>query len=298
MLDAVGTIILGKEHSIRLALTAMIARGHLLIEDIPGVGKTTLSHTLAQVMGLDFQRVQFTSDLLPADILGMSIYNRNAATFDFHPGPVFTHVLLADEINRATPRTQSALLEAMEERQVTQEKETRSLPDPFFVIATQNPITQMGTYPLPESQLDRFLLCIRIGYPETDAERELLGGVDRRSMLSELRPILDVDSLRRMQEQAMSVHVSPALLEYILELLRFSRESGFFIEGLSPRAGLALLHCAKAWAFLHESDYVTPDHVRAVLSGIVQHRLMPVGGGKPGEQNPATILLQQVAVPE
>lgn len=266
-------IILGKEHQIRLALACLLARGHLLIEDLPGVGKTTLAHVLATTLGLDYQRIQFTSDLLPADILGVSIFDRTNGDFQFHPGPIFSQLILADEINRTTPKSQSALLEAMEERQVTSEGQTRKLPEPFFVIATQNPSEQIGTFPLPESQLDRFLMRIELGYPDAAAERELLAGRDRRSLLAELPAGLTPDELVTFQLQVETLHVSPALLDYVQELLALSRQSDRFMAGLSPRAGLGLLRAARAWAFLEERDHVLPEDVQAVLPSVVGHRL-------------------------
>src|SRR5688572_2253804 len=243
---AVSSIILGKERQIRLALACLIARGHLLIEDVPGVGKTTLAHALAGSLGLAFQRIQFTSDLLPADVLGVAVYNTDHGKFAFHPGPVFSQVVLADEVNRATPKAQSALLEAMEEHQVTIEGETRRLPEPFFVIATQNPSYQIGTFPLPESQLDRFLMRIELGYPDADAERALLRGEDRRDLLDQLKPCLRGEDLVELQQDAQHVHVSPALLDYVQALVNHTRASAEFTNGLSPRAALALLHAARA----------------------------------------------------
>jgi MoxR-like ATPase len=272
---AVGKIILGKEHQIRLALTCILARGHLLIEDLPGVGKTTLSHALAQALGLHFQRIQFTSDLLPADICGVSIFDRGTGAFEFHPGPVFAQFILADEINRATPKTQSALLEAMEERQVTVEGETRPLPEPFFVIATQNPAHQIGTFPLPESQVDRFLMRIELGYPDSEAERELLSGTDRREMLAHLRPVLTPEQLTGIQATVTRIHVSEALIDYLQGLLEASRQRGAFLNGLSPRAGLAILRSAQAWALLDGRDFVQPEDIQAVLAATVGHRLHP-----------------------
>ncbi len=266
-------IILGKERVIRLALTCLIARGHLLIEDLPGVGKTTMAHMLAKALGLSFQRIQFTSDLLPADILGVSIYNRESSVFDFHPGPIFSQVILADEVNRATPRTQSALLEAMQEYQVTIEGETRTLPKPFFVIATQNPANQIGTFPLPESQLDRFMMRIELGYPDARAERELLAGRSRRDLLEDMQAVLQPERLLHMQQEATAIHVAPALLDYLQDLLEFSRESRRYVSGLSPRAGLAVLRCAQAWALLHGHAEVLPDDVQAVLPSVIGHRL-------------------------
>jgi MoxR-like ATPase len=268
-------IILGKEHQIRLALACLLARGHLLIEDLPGVGKTTLAHVLAGGLGLDYQRIQFTSDLLPADILGVSVFERASGSFQFHPGPVFAQLILADEINRATPKSQSALLEAMEERQVTIEGQTRKLPEPFFVIATQNPSEQIGTFPLPESQLDRFLMRIELGYPDAAAERELLAGRDRRDLLADLQPTLTPAQLLTLQREVEEVHASPALLDYVQALIALSRQSDRFVAGLSPRAGLALLRAARAWARLEGREHVLPEDVQAVLPGVVGHRLRP-----------------------
>lgn len=270
-----GTIILGKQHQIRLSICCLLARGHLLIEDLPGVGKTVLAHVLARTLGLAYQRIQFTSDLLPADILGVSIFERESGSFRFHPGPVFSQVILADEINRATPKAQSALLEAMEEHQVSIEGETRALPEPFFVIATQNPTYQIGTFPLPESQLDRFLLRIEIGYPNKDAERILLKERDRRELLAEIEPVITNEQLLLLQKSVDYIHVSDGLLDYVQDILAFSRQSNDFRTGLSPRAGLALLHCAKAWALMEGRDYVMPEDVQQVLPGVVSHRLQP-----------------------
>ncbi|HXR58714.1 MAG TPA: AAA family ATPase [Burkholderiales bacterium] len=275
VIEAAGTVILGKDAQVRLALACLIARGHLLIEDIPGVGKTTLAHVLARSLGLNFQRIQFTSDMLPADILGVSIYEREAAAFKFHPGPIFSQVILADEVNRATPKTQSALLEAMEEHQVTAEGETRKLPEPFFVIATQNPTEQVGTFPLPESQLDRFLMRIELGYPDRDAERALLSGVDRRDVLASLEPCLAPGELVELQANAQRVHVAPALLDYAQAIVEHTRRSPDFVAGLSPRAALALVHSARAWALIEGRDKVIPEDVQAVLPGVATHRLRP-----------------------
>ncbi len=293
-----GQIILGKEEALRLALTCVMAGGHLLIEDLPGMGKTTLAHTLARVLGLSFQRVQFTSDLLPSDILGVSIYDRTAGAFRFHPGPIFAHLVLADEINRATPKTQSALLEAMEERQVTIEGQTRPLPNPFFVIATQNPSDHAGTFPLPDSQLDRFLMRIELGYPDTEAERTLLSGQERRALLAGLESALDPQILMELQGSVSQVYVGDALIRYIRALLDFSRYSGQFRRGLSPRAGLALRMASQAWALLGGRDYVVPEDVQAILSSIVTHRLVPVHqtGAGTHRSSPA-MLLNEVAVP-
>ncbi len=270
-------VILGKGRAIRLALACLLSGGHLLIEDLPGVGKTTLAHALAITLGLRFQRIQFTSDLLPADILGVSVYDQEQRAFAFHPGPIFAQVILADEINRATPKAQSALLEAMEERQVTVEGRTRPLPQPFFVIATQNPFHQTGTFPLPESQLDRFAMAISLGYPDARAERALLKGEDRRRLLKALRPVLAPEGLVAIQEAVSGVHASEALLDYIQALLAASR-AGDFAMGLSPRAGLILLHAARAWALLEGRGHVLPEDVQAVLPSVVRHRLGEKGG--------------------
>ena len=297
-INAISRIILGKEHAIRLALSCLIARGHLLIEDTPGVGKTTLAHTLAKVLGLSYQRIQFTSDLLPADILGVSVYNRDAGKFEFHQGPVFSNVILADEINRATPRTQSALLESMAEYQVTIEGETRDLPEPFFVIATQNPANQIGTFPLPESQLDRFLMRIELGYPDNNAERELLKGKDRKSLLNSIEPVLTAEELVQFQQQLEFVHVADALLDYLQDILEFSRASGNYNHGLSPRAGLAILNAAKGWALLHAHQHVLPEDIQAVLPSVIGHRLQFVYeiSDKQALQ-PAQHLIQNVPIP-
>lgn len=295
IITATSQVILGKDHQIRLALACILARGHLLIEDLPGMGKTTLAHTLAQVLGLDFRRVQFTSDLLPADILGVSVYDRNSATFKFHPGPVFTNVLLADEVNRATPKTQSALLEVMEEGQVTLEGETRKLPEPFFVIATQNPTHHIGTFPLPESQLDRFLMRIELGYPDADSERNLLKNNGGRSTIAQLEPCVDGTKLLQLQAAASSIHISDALLDYLQALLSYTRTSSRYAAGLSPRAGLALKQCAQAWAMMQGRDFAVPEDVQAVLSGVVGHRLQSAAGVEASHDAVAE-LLKAVAV--
>ena len=298
VVSQVGGIILGKELQIRLALACLLAKGHLLIEDIPGVGKTTLAHALATSLGLSFQRVQFTSDLLPADILGVSVYNRDSGNFLFHPGPIFTQVVLADEVNRATPKAQSALLEAMEEHQVTIEGETRRLPQPFFVIATQNPAYQVGTFPLPESQLDRFLMRIRLGYPGADAERALLQGQDRRDLLEKLGPCISTEELAGLQQEAQQVHVAPALLDYVQALVNYTRASADYANGLSPRAALAVVHAARAWALMEERRHVVPEDVQAVLSGVVGHRLAPSAElGRVNGTDVAQHLIKQVAIP-
>ena len=270
-------IILGKPQQIRLALACLLARGHLLIEDLPGVGKTTLAQVLARTLGLQFQRIQFTSDLLPADILGVSVYQRDKEKFEFHPGPIFAQMILADEVNRATPKAQSALLEAMEEQQVTIEGTTRPLPVPFFVIATQNPLHQIGTFPLPESQLDRFLMRIQMGYPDAVAERGLLSGVDRRELIAHLNPQMESAELLALQQRVRQVFVSPALLDYLQAILRHTREAARYMHGLSPRAGLALLSAARAWALLDEREAVIPEDVQAILPGVVSHSLQAAG---------------------
>ena len=271
-------VIVGKPLQIRLALACLLARGHLLIEDMPGVGKTTLAHVLARTLGLQFQRIQFTSDLLPADILGVSVYQRDTADFKFHAGPIFAQMILADEVNRATPKAQSALLEAMEEQQVTIEGVTRPLPVPFFVIATQNPTHQIGTFPLPESQLDRFLMRIQLGYPDAQAERGLLSGVDRRDLVARLTPQLETTELLAIQQQVRQVFVAPALLDYVQAILKHTRESARYAHGLSPRAGLALLAAARAWALLDGRNAVIPEDVQAVLPGVTSHRLQQTQG--------------------
>jgi MoxR-like ATPase len=273
IVEQAGRVILGKAHIVRLSLACLLGRGHLLIEDLPGVGKTTLAHALAELLGLHYQRIQFTSDLLPADILGVTIFERDSQLFQFHPGPVFSQLVLADEINRATPKAQSALLEAMEERQVTVEGESRALPDPFFVIATQNPGYQVGTFPLPESQLDRFLMRVQMGYPEGAAERALLAGEDRRDLLKQLRPVIQPEQLVELQDQVKQVHVAEPLLDYCQDLLHYTRSAPQFQHGLSPRAGLALLRAARAWALLDGRDAVIPEDLQAVVPTTVTHRL-------------------------
>ncbi|BAU50441.1 ATPase AAA [Sulfurifustis variabilis] len=272
-LRAIAQVIVGKERQVRLALACLLARGHLLIEDLPGVGKTTLAHVLARVLGLEFTRIQFTSDLLPADILGVSIYQPGAERFQFHQGPVFTQLVLADEINRATPKAQSALLEAMEERQVTSDGTTYKLPEPFFVIATQNPQHLIGTFPLPESQLDRFLMRIELGYPDPAAERALLKGRDRRELLEATQPVVDIPTLAGWQQRAARVHASDALLDYVQAVIEATRTSGLFTQGLSPRGGLALLRAARAWALLEGRDMVLPEDVQTVAPAVVAHRV-------------------------
>ncbi len=272
----VNQIVVGKETQVRLALVCLLAGGHLLIEDVPGVGKTTLAHALATSLGLRFNRVQFTSDLLPADVVGISIFDREKGGFVFHPGPIFTQVLLADEINRATPKTQSALLEAMEERQTTADGVTRDLPQPFFVIATQNPTHQIGTFQLPESQLDRFLMCLALGYPDAAAERALLMGQDRRTLLKDLKPAMQPEELLTAQRALRQIHTSAALIDYVQALAQASRANGMFAEGLSPRAAIALLQAARAWAAMEGRDHVLPEDIQAVLIPVTAHRLRPL----------------------
>lgn len=276
VVEQVGSILLGKRHQIRLALCCLLARGHLLIEDLPGMGKTTLAHGLAQALGLAFKRVQFTSDLLPADILGISIYRKESESFRFHPGPIFTQVLLADEINRTTPKTQSALLEAMAERQVTIDGKSLPLPRPFFVIATQNPVSQGGTYPLPESQQDRFAMCISLGYPEAEAEKALLLG-NQTDRLAKVRACLTPEDLVALQGQAEKVHVAETLADYLVRLVRFTRIADGVECGLSPRASLAILACARAWALLEGRHYAIPEDVQAVFPAVARHRLQGRG---------------------
>jgi MoxR-like ATPase len=294
----VASIILGKERPIRLALTCLLARGHLLIEDLPGMGKTTLAQAFAHSLGLQYQRIQFTSDLLPADILGAAVYERERGVFVFHPGPIFSQLILADEINRATPKTQSALLECMEEHQITIEAETRRLPEPFFVIATQNPLDQVGTFPLPESQLDRFTMCLQLGYPDARAERELLQGEDRRDLLSRLPAVLTPTQILEAQAAVTKVHVANTLLDYLQELLAASRRGASVRTGLSPRTGLAVLRAARAWALLHERDYVLPEDVQTVLPAVIAHRLHP-GDDDLGATRAELVdrLIQAVGVP-
>jgi MoxR-like ATPase len=298
VLDAIGQIILGKERQVRLTAACLLARGHLLIEDLPGVGKTTLAHALAKAIGLDFQRIQFTSDLLPADILGVSVFDRDSGGFKFHPGPVFAQVVLADEVNRATPKAQSALLEAMEEHQVTIEGATRRLPEPFFVIATQNPSHQVGTFPLPESQLDRFLMRIHLGYPDAAAERALLSGSERRDMIEGLRPAIDPEGLTDLQRRVREVHAAPALLDYVQALLAHTRRSADFVTGLSPRAGLSLVNAARAWAFMDGRGAVLPEDLQAVLPSVAGHRLHAANGfSRLTSDDLAKKLVAEVAIP-
>lgn len=295
ILDAAGRIILGKQHETRLAVACLLARGHLLIEDLPGVGKTTLAHTLARLLGLEFSRIQFTSDLLPADITGISIFDRERSDFRFLPGPIFAQIVLADEINRATPKTQSALLEAMEERQVTAEGQTRALPELFFVIATQNPSHQIGTFPLPESQLDRFLMRLELGYPDRAAERALLDG--RRESVDEIQALMSPEQLPALQRQAMGIHAAGPLIDYVQSLIEATRCNSAFQHGLSPRAGLALLAAARAWAYLAGRDMVLPDDVQAVLPAVARHRLLSAQSGGYARAEDITALIRSVPIP-
>ena len=292
---SLGRIIVGKTEQTRLSLCCLLAGGHLLIEDIPGVGKTTLAHALAHVLGLSYQRIQFTSDLLPADVLGVSVFRRDTGGFEFHRGPIFSQLILADEINRATPKAQSALLEAMEERQVTADGQTYPLPKPFFVIATSNPTHQIGTFDLPESQLDRFLMRIELGYPAPDAERALLANGERRELIDGLEPIMSLDELRHHQSLVPQVYLADPLLDYVQAIIAMTRESGSFLTGLSPRAGIALVRAAQAWALMAGHEGVHPEDVRAVLPAIVAHRLIPSTAESAGD--PGVHILRSVPLP-
>ena len=297
LLNQLNTVIVGKPAQVQDCVACLLAGGHLLIEDMPGVGKTTLAHALSRSFGLQFSRVQFTADLMPSDLSGVSIYERQKETFVFHPGPIFAQVLLADEINRASPKTQSALLEAMEEKQVTIEGATRPLPVPFFVIATQNPHDQMGTYALPESQLDRFHMRISLGYPDRAAERELLRGSDRRDMLENLSAVLTPHDLLELQRQVMQVHAAEPLLNYLQDLMAATRSGRWFLQGLSPRAGIAVMRAAKAQAFLDGRDYVAPDDIATILPQTAAHRLVPVGNAGRGAREQVRAMLDSVALP-
>ena len=297
-LQALDRIILGKAEAVRLSLTCLLARGHLLIEDVPGVGKTTLAHALAQVLGLAWQRVQFTSDLLPADILGVSVFDAGSGSFTFRKGPIFTQLLLADEVNRASPKTQSALLEAMEERQVSVDVTTYRLPDPFFVVATQNPFEQLGTFRLPESQLDRFLMRISLGYPDAANERALLADGDRRDLLAGMQPSMSAEGLRELQAAVQRVHTSPKLLEYVQALIAHTRQRPDVLLGLSPRAGQGLVRAARAWALLAGRDIVVPEDVQAVFPSVAAHRLERAGVATAADHAAFIAELQRgVAVP-
>ena len=297
LLRQLNTVIVGKSAQIQDCVACLLAGGHLLIEDVPGVGKTTLAHALARSFGLHFSRVQFTSDLMPSDLSGVSIFERGKEAFVFHPGPIFAQVLLADEINRASPKTQSALLEAMEEKQVTAEGETRALPEPFFVIATQNPHDQLGTYALPESQLDRFLMRISLGYPDRAAERGLLVGHDRRDMVETMDKLMTPLDLHQLQQQVLCVHAAEPLLDYMQDLIAATRSGQWFLQGLSPRAGIAVVRAAKAQAFLSGRDYVAPDDIQAILPQTIAHRMQPVGDAGRGavEQVRAMVLAVPLA---
>ena len=297
LLGQLNTVIVGKPAQVQDCVACLLAGGHLLIEDVPGVGKTTLAHALARSFGLQFSRVQFTADLMPSDLSGVSIYERGKETFVFHPGPIFAQVLLADEINRASPKTQSALLEAMEEKQVTVEGETRALPSPFFVIATQNPHDQLGTFALPESQLDRFLMRISLGYPDRAAERELLNGRDRREMMEGMDSTLSAIELQSLQRKVMEIHAAEPLLDYVQELVAATRSGRWFLQGLSPRAGIAVVRAAKAQALLSGRDYVAPDDVQAILPQTVAHRLIPVGDAGRGPVEQVRAMVEAVSLP-
>ncbi len=294
--DQISTVIVGKRSQIEDCIACLLAGGHLLIEDVPGVGKTTLAHALAVSLGLNFRRVQFTADMMPSDLLGVSVFERGQDRFVFHPGPVFAQVLLADEINRAGPKTQSALLEAMEEHQVSIENETRALPSPFFVIATQNPTDQLGTYPLPESQLDRFLLRITLGYPDAKSERALLAGGDRRAAIEHLKPVMTPAELQAAQQAVLDVHAGDALLDYLQALIAATRSGQWFTEGLSPRAGISLLRAGKAHALMDSRDYVAPDDLQAVLVQATAHRLHPVPGAGRGAAEQVAAMMKAVAI--
>jgi MoxR-like ATPase len=297
LIGQVSTIIVGKRRQIEDCVACLLAAGHLLIEDVPGVGKTTLAHALAVSLGLHFSRVQFTADLMPSDLVGVSVFERSKEAFVFHPGPVFAQVLLADEINRAGPKTQSALLEAMEEHQVTVENHTRALPKPFFVIATQNPTDQLGTYPLPESQLDRFLMCITLGYPDRASERALLAGEDRRSAIERLETVMTPQDLLDAQQAVLQVHASDALLDYLQALIAATRSGQWFVEGLSPRAGIAVLRAAKAHAMIGGRSHVAPDDVQAILAQSTAHRLVPVAGAGRGSVEQVRAMIEATALP-
>jgi MoxR-like ATPase len=297
LVDQISTIIVGKRAQIEDCVACLLAGGHLLIEDVPGVGKTTLAHALAVSLGLKFSRVQFTADLMPSDLVGVSVFERAKDAFVFHQGPVFSQVLLADEINRAGPKTQSALLEAMEEQQVSVENETRPLPRPFFVIATQNPSDQLGTYPLPESQLDRFLLRITLGYPDRASERLLLAGTDRRLASAQLKPVMLPEALEAAQQLALQVHASDSLLDYLQALIAASRSGQWFVDGLSPRAGIAVLRVARARAMMAGRDYVAPDDVQAILPQAIAHRLIPLPGAGRGPLEQVRAMLESVPIP-
>jgi MoxR-like ATPase len=297
IVDQISAVVLGKADQIRLALTCLFARGHLLIEDIPGIGKTTLAKALSRCLGLNFRRVQFTSDLLPGDVLGTSIFDRKQSAFIFHPGPIFTQVLLADEINRATPKTQSALLEAMEEQQVTIEGETRGLGNPFFVIATQNPLEQYGTFPLPESQLDRFLMRIELGYPDRIAENRLLKKGQVKDLLAGMSECILPERVVAIQDKISAVHLSDPLLNYIQDILDFTRTSSHFHVGLSPRAGMAIIQASRSWAFINDRDYALPEDVQHIMPWVVGHRLRSKESLEELSRQQLVSILKQVPIP-
>jgi MoxR-like ATPase len=296
-ISIIETIIVGKPEQIRLAVCCLLSSGHCLIEDLPGVGKTTLSHALAKVFGLNFSRIQFTSDLLPADILGVSIFDPKSQAFNFHPGPIFSNCVLADEMNRATPKTQSALLEAMEERQITIDGSTKKLQQPFFVIGTQNPLDQSGTFPLPESQLDRFMMKLNLGYPDEKAERELLSGQNRQHLIHNLQPAITTENLIQLQNAVEEIHVSDALLDYVQLLVSETRNKQLFVYGLSPRAALSLLRAARAWALMNGRNFVEPGDIKAVFISISNHRLIPTEQHSKNSTSLVETLLQQISIP-
>jgi MoxR-like ATPase len=298
LIEALDRIIIGKTGQLRLAVACLLARGHLLIEDVPGVGKTTLAHALARALGLTYQRIQFTSDLLPADVIGVSVFNRERQRFEFHKGPLFSQLVLADEINRATPKAQSALLEAMEERQVTADGNTYALPAPFFVVATRNPANQIGTFPLPESQLDRFLMQISLGYPDAKHERRLLAEGERRALVDELEPVLSLDTLSRLQQAVPRLHIADPLLDYVQALIGHTRTHGNLAAGLSPRAGIALVRAAQAWGLMAGHAGVHPEDVQAVFPSVAAHRLEPALGSEPARAGDlGAAILEAVPVP-
>ncbi|MES2979848.1 MAG: MoxR family ATPase [Pseudomonadota bacterium] len=297
LLNQLNTVIVGKPSQVRDCVGCLLAGGHLLIEDVPGVGKTTLAHALARSFGLEFSRVQFTADLMPSDLSGVSVYERQKEAFIFHPGPIFAQVLLADEINRASPKTQSALLEAMEEKQVTIEGQTRPLPLPFFVIATQNPHDQSGTYSLPESQLDRFHMRISLGYPDRASERALLQGDDRREMAGNLQAVISLAELHALQQAVQAVHAAEPLLDYLQDLMAATRSGQWFVQGLSPRAAIAVMRAARAQAFLNGRDYVAPDDLVAIFAQTTAHRLTPTANSGRGSVEQVRAMLEAIALP-
>ncbi len=294
--DQANSIILDKDREMQLAFACFLSQGHLLIEDVPGVGKTTMVQLFAKLLDLDSSRIQFTNDILPGDILGNSIYDTNSSSFQFHKGPIFAQLVLGDELNRATPKTQSALLQVMEEREISLDGETYAMSDLFFVVATQNPRQQIGTFPLPESELDRFLMCIQFGYPSSKAEQELLLGEDRRRLMEAIKPVFNASSLKEMQKMASKVHASAAIAQYIHEILDASRSNRFDCQGLSPRAGIALIHSAKAWAWLQEREMVIPEDVQAVASSVIAHRLQGTNTGLDSGLRIAQEILQSIEV--